>query len=100
LYLIVGISAGLSIPFIFIAFNPGLFVDWMNYVNMRIRKNPSATMMFAILVSLCVLFSTVWTSSLTQGVKVAITIATVLGSVVYLLTVGLYRLVRMAKSSD
>ncbi|KAK6189271.1 hypothetical protein LQW54_013430 [Pestalotiopsis sp. IQ-011] len=85
------ISAGLSIPFMIIGFNLDRFGNWMGRV--RVRLNFTATMILLISVSLGVLLPLIWTSSLAYSIKLAVTIAAILGVLVCLAIAGIGKLV-------
>ncbi|KAI4601365.1 hypothetical protein KJ359_012557 [Pestalotiopsis sp. 9143b] len=87
------ISAGLSIPFMIIAFNLDRFGKWMGRV--RVRLNFTAIMITLIPVSLGVLLPVIWTSSLAYSIKLAVTIAAVLGVLVCLVIAGIGKLVNV-----
>ncbi|KAF3003288.1 Ankyrin-2 [Neopestalotiopsis sp. 37M] len=94
-----GISAGLSVPFIFVAFNQDRFVGWISSIRSFTRLNRTVMIIFAVLVGLGVLLSIIWTSSLADGIKVAVTITVVLGGFVSLAAIGIWRLVSLAPIS-
>ncbi|KAI0545222.1 hypothetical protein F4679DRAFT_485269 [Xylaria curta] len=87
---LLGVSAGLSVPFILIAFNQDRFAGWIA----RIRpQSNTAYVLLATLLSLAVILTAVWTSLLDSTVKVGATIGTVLISLFGVVAIGIYRLV-------
>lgn len=76
-----------------IAFNLDRFGKWMGRV--RVRLNFTAIMITLIPVSLGVLLPVIWTSSLAYSIKLAVTIAAVLGVLVCLVIAGIGKLVNV-----
>lgn len=99
MYTSVGISGGLSVPFIFIAFNQDRFGVWMSYLQKKMRLHSGMTKNIMWLVALSVFLAVLWTSSVAYGSKVAATIAAVLGFLICLFTLGVYRLVGLAQET-
>ncbi|KAI0021956.1 hypothetical protein F4780DRAFT_259030 [Xylariomycetidae sp. FL0641] len=85
-----GISAGLSVPFIIIAFNQDRFSAWMQLF--RPHLNTRGVFLVAELLLLVLLLTVVWTSSVERASKVGATIAIILLGGVLAVAREIYRL--------
>jgi prepilin signal peptidase PulO-like enzyme (type II secretory pathway) len=84
---IVGLSAGLSVPFILIAFNQDRFAGWIDRVKPRSK---GAYVVLLVILLLAIVLIAIWTSTLADTVKVGVTVAIVVLGVFGLVAVGLY----------
>ncbi|KAI0448320.1 hypothetical protein F5B21DRAFT_149359 [Xylaria acuta] len=93
---LLGISAGLSVPFIFIAFNQDRFAGWVALI----RYHRGAALIVAALLVLAVLLIVVLTSSLDSMVKVGAAVGTALLGFFAVIAILIYRFAPVAKTFD
>ncbi|KAI0159825.1 hypothetical protein GGR57DRAFT_438674 [Xylariaceae sp. FL1272] len=98
---LLGISAGLSIPFIIIAFQVDRFAGWLSQLNQLTQSRNTRLLVFLGILLASVL-GPVWTSRLESTVKVGVTVASVLLGLFGIISIGLIGLllVKGSKRSD
>lgn len=92
------IGLALSIPLIIIAFNVETIAQWLN----ALRKWLGHLWKLIVMVSigaglLLAILAPVWTSSLSAGIKAAVSVVVLLLSAVAIIGYGIHRLVGMAQ---
>ncbi|KAI0183369.1 hypothetical protein EV127DRAFT_447236 [Xylaria flabelliformis] len=93
---LLGISAGLSIPFIFIAFNQDRFAGWVALI----RRHVGASLIVATFLLLAVLLIVVLTSSLDSMVKVGAAVGIALFGLFAVIAIGIHRLVHVTRTDN
>ncbi|KAI0592859.1 hypothetical protein F4775DRAFT_60436 [Biscogniauxia sp. FL1348] len=89
------ISAGLSVPFIIVAFNQERFVAWLRYA--RPRLSSGYILFAAILILMSGILAALWTSPLEYTSKLGATIATLLLAFICFMVAGIYQVVIISK---
>ncbi|KAK0656301.1 hypothetical protein B0T16DRAFT_451888 [Cercophora newfieldiana] len=92
------ISAGLSIPFIFIVFNQDRVWGWLRGLRAFALRLPLSV--YAVLLLMGVLLGTIWGLELDRTVKISVTIPVVLLGVVSLIVIGLRKLFSIARQES
>lgn len=95
---VVGISAGLSVPFILIAFSQDQFSNWTRHLIPRL--NSAIAISLVITVGTAARLAILWTSSLASTSKVGATIGIAILCVMSLVAAGIYRLLHVAGRAD
>ncbi|KAH6645950.1 hypothetical protein BKA67DRAFT_663824 [Truncatella angustata] len=91
-----GVSAGLSVPFILIAFNQEIMIKW----NRAVRKELSVrfiTITFFVPSMITVILSVLWFSYVDTSMKTGITVMVVLLTAGGYVGFGVYKLVHLAR---
>ncbi|KAH9906808.1 hypothetical protein F4778DRAFT_723465 [Xylariomycetidae sp. FL2044] len=92
------ISAALSVPFIFIAFNQDRIPKWLDNLSSLLGRQ-NLLWLCGALVVLLVILTSLWTSSVGYMAKIAVTVAAVLLAIACLAGVGISRFVHVDRQS-
>lgn len=94
----VGIGLGLSLPLIIVAFNVDKIADFFNNVRRESSISWKRLMTVTVLVGIvAAIIAPIWTSTLSHGAKIAVTVMLTLFILVALIAKGIWKLFTSAE---